>query len=123
MTPRQALAATGTLPKIKTFTTAERRQRAIEALWGYGKKQLPSLTEVERTHPDILDRLATENTILAPIVTAFAAVGDPVDPKTVGGIRAKLGLSQDDVDRAFCYCHNGAMMTGEQAAAQLMNVG
>lgn len=102
----------------KTYTTAERRQAAIAAFEAFGERRLPSLREVERTNISILDIETTERTILSVIVEAFRHAGDNTKA-TVGAVRGKLGMSQDDVNEAFCYCVNGAEMSGNQAAARL----
>ena len=120
---RAALASAASAVALpKTFTTAERRQIVTDGFRAFGKKSLPSLTNVERTQPDILDRMTTNRTILSVAVNALNAAGDKTEP-TVGAMRGKLEMSTDDMDVAFCNCVNGADMTGDKAAARMAQLG
>ncbi len=110
------------MPAKKVFTTAERRQIVTEAFKKFGQKTLPSLVEVERTHPEMLDRQTTDRTILSVAVAALNAAGDKTE-KTVGDVRGKLEMDQDAVDLAFCHCFNGAEMSGDRAVARMANLG
>ena len=119
---QRALSARNTAPVVKTFTTEERRQIVTAAFKTFGAKTLPSLVEVERTNPKMLDRQTTDRTILSVAVAALNAAGDKTE-KTVGAIRGKLDISQDKLDLAFCHCVNGAEISGDRAAARMANLG
>lgn len=115
---QRAHAASGTVALPRTWTTAECREIVTKAFRKFGRRKLPSLIGVELVEPDILDRSTTDRTILSVAVVALNAAGIPTQ-NNVGDVRSKLGMDQEDVDDAFCFCVNGEHMSGRAAALRM----
>ena len=102
-------------PTPVTLTAARKREIVVAAFTAFGRKKLPTPRDIERVTEQILRRTTTDRTILSIAVTALLDAGVEAEA-TVGSLMNHLEMNQDEMNRAVCFCHNGAKMNGTTAA-------
>ena len=118
----QAIADVRFPETASAMTREQRLERWIGLLQTDPGRKLRSLHEIEHLPTASRRQCRAENSPLA------AAYDDPLlrsaglRSDRVGDCTAFFGLSDEDMHHAFCSCHVGASLTGQEAAERLRHV-
>jgi hypothetical protein len=97
----------------------ERLERWAEALEREGGRHLKTLFEIEHAPPVKRAALRADDSLLTvafndPRLRAEGLAGD-----TVGDAVAFFGINEKELHDILCFCHHGATMAANSAAAQI----
>jgi len=97
----------------------ERLETWAEALGREGGRRLRTLYEIEYAPTDMRARLRADDSPLSvafgnPRLRAEGLAGD-----TIGDATAFFGMSESELHYIVCFCHSGATISAETAAARV----
>jgi hypothetical protein len=103
----------------RPLSKSERLEHWAEALEHQGGRQLKTLFEIEHAPPGKRAALRADDSLLTvafndPRLRAEGLAGD-----TVGDAVAFFGISERELHDILCFCHHGATMSADAAAAQI----
>ncbi len=113
-------ATARSIPTPKVLTRHDLLELAAAACETRGREMFPNPRNIEHG-PGFLMRLrSTNNTSMAPVVTALQNAGVKVR-HTFGSVMDVLGLERYELHDAFCFCHC-AQSSGESLAWSLRSL-
>ena len=110
-------------PEIQTWNSRdERLRRWIALLLETPRRELRSLQEIEHLSPAQRRECSAETSPLTVAYEDASLRASGLRSDRVGDCTLFFGLTDEQMHDAFCSCHVGAKLTGEQAAGRLQEI-